>query len=232
MKKDVINPENLTYFYNKILDKTLETKGIECVLREKNTDGEWVLPNNFDKIPFVILTQQLVANLKLVDSDQLIVITKVTLEQLLSRFFKDNIKTFSEAISPFQLVIEISHNEIIKKQKINAVYRRIRLCHKYGIQCSLNNLGAKFYHARNIHKLLPLIDILKLDLKEFKNKDEWLDLTMTFWTKLANKYNKTLIVSGVETLEDEQLINQLKIDLRQGYYYSNTQKSLAASQIK
>ena len=71
--------------------------------------------------------------------------------------------------------------------------------------------------------MLPLIDVLKLDMRHFNDKEKWIDLTIKFWKKLANKYQLELVVSGVETDEDEKLVDLLDINLRQGYLYGPPQ---------
>ena len=224
MKKYILQENNFVYFYNKIYDHAHNIKGVECVLREQNDKQEWVLPQNIDHLPFFILKDNVKESVKVANPEHFKVVIKLTLEQFLSRKFKKNIKAVAESLQPFDLIIEISHNEIVKKKKsLRRVSRRIMKCKAYGINFSINNLGAEFYFARNIHRLLPLIDVLKLDMRHFNDKEKWIDLTIKFWKKLANKYQLELVVYGVETDEDEKLVDLLDINLRQGYLYGPPQ---------
>ncbi|MFK4899099.1 EAL domain-containing protein [Lactococcus petauri] len=227
MKKYILQENNFVYFYNKIYDHAHSIKGVECVLREQNDKQEWVLPQNIDDLPFFILKDNVKESIKVANPEHFKVVIKLTLEQFLSRKFKKNIKTIAESLQPFDLIIEISHNEIVKKKKsLRRVSRRITKGKAYGINFSINNLGAEFYFARNIHRLLPLIDVLKLDMRHFNDKEKWIDLTIKFWKKLANKYQLELVVSGVETDEDEKLVDLLDINLRQGYLYGPPQPAI------
>ena len=220
--------EQYVYFYNKIYDHAHQMQGVECVLREQNVNGEWSLPQNIEQLPFFILQNSLIEGLGSIETEGFKVIIKMSLQQFLSRDFKKNIASYAEEIHPYQLFIEISHDEIAKNKKsLKKISRRMKRCKEYGILFSINNLGADFHFAKNVHKLLPLVNMLKLDMRHFKDKQTWLDLTINFWIKLARKYQLALVVSGVETMEDEQLVNQLKIDLRQGYLYGAPQKQVA-----
>ncbi len=226
MKKKIFDENNYIYFYNKIYDQERKIKGAECVLREQNAEQEWILPPNIDSLPFFILKDQIKEGIVDVEAEHFKVLIKLTIQQFLSRKFKKTIQSIVEELKPFDIVIEISHNEIVKLKHLRRVSRRIKYCKTYGILFSINNLGAEFYFARNIHRLLPLIDILKLDMRHFNDKEKWLDLTIKFWLKLAKKYQLELVVSGVETKEDEKLVDLLKINLRQGYLYGPPQKSI------
>lgn len=52
-----------------------------------------------------------------------------------------------------------------------------------------------------------------------ESPDEWLDLNLQFWNKLAKENQIELILVGIENDEDEQLAEKLQIDSRQGYLF-------------
>jgi FOG: EAL domain len=222
-----IAEEKYAYFYNKIYDQEHQMQGVECVLREKNRQEEWHLPQNIDQLPFFILQNSLTDGLGVMNRSGFKVIIKLTLQQFLSREFKKKIALSVKELQPYQLVIEMSHDEIANNKKsLKKISRRMKRCKEYGILFSINNLGADFHFAKNVHKLLPLVNMLKLDMRYFKDKQRWLDLTINFWIKLAKKYQLELVISGVETMEDEQLVNQLQVNLRQGYLYGVPQQKI------
>lgn len=215
------------YFFNKIYDKAGTTIGFESLLREKNGEAKWVLPSNFDRISILTIKDTIEKSIVNLPLGNFKLIVKLTINQLLSYRLKRTIKEIISKIEPLTLIIEISYNEIKNdKRKIRAVKQRILKYQKYGVRFSINNVGSEFQHAKNIHKLLANIDFIKLDLKYFNKDKSWLDLTLKFWGKLTQKYQIGLMVSGVETAEDKELVNRLGIDLRQGYFYGKPQMKL------
>lgn len=227
MKRKILDIDKYVYFYNKIYDHNHNLKGVESVLREQNVNNDWVLPANIDTLPFFILVDRIKKDFNDVAVDNFKVIIKLTLEQFLSRKFKQQIAVITEQLCPFNLVVEISYNELIKKKNVRRVIRRMNQVKQYGVAFSINNLGADFSFAKKVHYLLPVIDILKLDIKHFNQKEKWLDLTIKFWRNLAIKYQLELIVSGIETKADEQLLDLLSIDLRQGFLYGKPEKIIS-----
>ncbi|MFT8841880.1 MAG: EAL domain-containing protein [Leuconostoc citreum] len=219
MKRSSLDIKKYVYFYNKIYNRKYELQGVESVLREQDANHEWVLPPHVDTLPFFILQDNIKQSLENVRDNHFKVIVKLTLEQFLSRDFKKKIAQIVENIKPLDLVIEISYHEIVKRKRVRSILRKMIAFKKQGVLFSINNLGADFSFAKRIHYLLPVIDILKLDIKYFNHKEKWLDLPIAFWGKLANKYQLALIVSGVETKADEHLLDVLAIDLRSGYLY-------------
>ena len=49
--------------------------------------------------------------------------------------------------------------------------------------------------------------------------DEWLDLNLQFWNKLAQEHQIELVLVGVENEDDQALADQLKIEVRQGFSF-------------
>lgn len=221
------NKKDYLYFFNRIYDESGATVGFESLLRVKNEEGEWVLPSNFNLISILTVRDVIEQSLINLPQGDYKLIIKLTLNQLLSYRLKKIIKELVSKIKPLTLVIEISYNEVRNdKRKIRAIKQRILKYQKYGVRFSINNVGSEFQHAKSIHKLLPYIDFIKLDLKYFNKEQNWLDLTLKFWGKLTQKYQIGLMVSGIETAEDEFLVNHLGIDLRQGYFYGKPQMTL------
>lgn len=219
--------DNYLYFFNKIYDQSGSVFGFESLLRIKDTSGEWVLPQDFDKISLEIIKEAVIKSKENLPQGNFKFILKLTSKQLLSYRLRKIIKEVSAQIAPMVLVIELSHNEIRKKpKKVRAIKRRILRYQKQGVYFSINNIGSEFSHAKIIHKLLPYIDFIKLDMKYFNKEKSWLDLTLKFWGKLTKKYQIELIVSEVETKADAELVDLLGINLRQGFLYGKPQMQI------
>jgi len=65
------------------------------------------------------------------------------------------------------------------------------------------------------------VDSLKCSMRSFRKEDpnEWLDLNLQFWNRLAQRNHIELILMGVENEQDQQLAEQLQIRTRQGYLF-------------
>mgnify|MGYP003366573327 FL=1 len=42
---------------------------------------------------------------------------------------------------------------------------------------------------------------------------------LKFWKKVADQYHLRLVVEGTETAEEDQLLDDLDLPFRQGYFY-------------
>jgi EAL domain-containing protein (putative c-di-GMP-specific phosphodiesterase class I) len=113
-------------------------------------------------------------------------------------------------IEPLNLAIELSIHEMNRLTNRRLFKRRIQIGRSYGVQFTINNVGSSLNDLKHIEWLLSEIDILKAFMSSFRKKDpnEWLDLNLQFWNKLAQ-----------ENEADEALAEQLRIDARQGYLF-------------
>lgn len=85
----------------------------------------------------------------------------------------------------------------------------------------IDNVGSTLDSLKNIQWLLPQVDSLKCSMRSFRKADAsvWLDLNLQFWNRLSQDNHIQLILMGVEDAADEQLAEQLKIPVRQGYRF-------------
>lgn len=215
------NGKDYLYFFNRIYNFKREIVAYECLLRKRNNEVGWELPENFDQVSFEDIKETIKNSVSNLPGDNCKLVLKLTSKQFLSRQLKHLIEQVVEVIKPRGLILEISHDEIKdNKRKARRIKRRIIGYQSHGIEFSINNIGSNFSYAKNIHRMLPYINYIKLDLKYFNNKEsDWIDLTLKYWTQLSKKYQINLIITGIETAEDEKLVNHLSIDLRQGYFY-------------
>ncbi|MBM7543771.1 EAL domain-containing protein (putative c-di-GMP-specific phosphodiesterase class I) [Weissella beninensis] len=219
-KVDIIDDENilLRYFVQPQFNNFGDLIGYECLIREKNDKNEWKLPIDFNHLSLkksIILLEDILDKLP---NNAVNISINLQYSQLISANFRYFIRWAIAKVSTRNLIIECSVDELVKNIKLE---RNIKLGKEYGMQLAINNLNSSYGSLAKIEWLLPEIDILKVSIKYFKkaNEDDWLDLNLGFWTKFAKQKNIRLILVGIETAEDKDLAEKLRINLRQGYFF-------------
>ncbi|MDE6357883.1 MAG: GGDEF domain-containing phosphodiesterase, partial [Eubacteriales bacterium] len=138
--------------------------------------------------------------------------------QLMLKDFVDNIKTIVEKynISYNSLCFEITETVLLDNRQF--VISNINMLKELGIKIALDDFGtgySSFSYLRN-YKL----DILKID-KSFLKTNQKLDLDIINQIKdLAHLLNMEVIIEGVETKEQFDIMCSINIDYLQGYYFS------------
>jgi EAL domain-containing protein (putative c-di-GMP-specific phosphodiesterase class I) len=130
---------------------------------------------------------------------------------------------FSNALSlwkldPQNIILEITENGILEQnEQTNAI---INALSDLGFKFALDDFGTGFSSLTRL-QTLP-IDIIKIDQSFVKNisasKADY-QIVQSIAT-LAKGLGKQALAEGVENDEALSLINQLKVDKCQGYYFS------------
>ncbi len=121
-------------------------------------------------------------------------------------------------ISPSKIKIEITETFLLKN--IKTCLKPLKKLQEKGFNIAIDDFGSK-YSSLLMLKDMPL-DILKVDMaflqKSDDQKKEKIILKNIF--EMAKMMKMQIIVEGVETQEQIDLLSPMQCDLFQGYYYS------------
>ncbi|WP_214464563.1 EAL domain-containing protein [Levilactobacillus brevis] len=211
----------LRYFIQKQVDFHGQTTGYECLLRQHNPDGSWSLPQQLASLPLQRVIFLLEDTFKVLPSKEITLSINLEYDQIVSPEFHYFVRWAISKITPMTLAVEFTVNRPVRRLNRALFLRRIREARAYGMRFDIDNVGSTLDSLKNIQWLLPQVDSLKCSMRSFRKDDAsvWLDLNLQFWNRLSQDNHIQLILMGVEDAADEQLAEQLKIPVRQGYRF-------------
>ena len=140
-------------------------------------------------------------------------------------FEPDYVQTLTDltqnyGIPPHFITLEIL--EGLALENVNALNEKIVQLQAAGFRISLDDFGSGFSSLNTLGSLK--IDELKLDraflLDMASQEQERVRLIMKEVVQIARALSISTVAEGVETAEDEQLIQEINCDFGQGYLYS------------
>ena len=211
----------LRYFIQKQVDFRGQTTGYECLLRQHNADGSWSLPQKLDSLPLQRVIFLLEDTFKALPREDITLSINLEYEQILSPDFHYFVRWAISKITPMNLAVEYTANGQEGRLNRRLFLKRIRDGRAYGMRFDVDNVGSSLENLKNVKWLLPQVDSLKCSMRSFRKEDPsvWLDLNLQYWNRLSQENHIQLILMGVEDEADEQLAEQLKIRVRQGYRF-------------
>ncbi|MEO0826451.1 MAG: EAL domain-containing protein [Cyanobacteria bacterium J06642_9] len=132
----------------------------------------------------------------------------------------DEIITLSQQgrLNPAHLAIEITEREIIEAEDL--VRDRIGQLHQLGVQVAIDDFGTGY---SSFHSIVALpIDILKLDRSLISSiaDDDRMQAAVSAILQMTTQLNIHSVGEGVEFEEDAKILQQLGLDLAQGFLYA------------
>jgi len=226
----------LRYFIQKQVDFRGQTTGYECLLRQHNDDGSWSLPQKLDSLPLQRVIFLLEDTFKALPREDITLSINLEYDQILSPDFHYFVRWAISKITPMNLAVEYTANGQEGRLNRRLFLKRIRNGRAYGMRFDVDNVGSSLENLKNVKWLLPQVDSLKCSMRSFRKEDPsvWLDLNLQYWNRLSQENHIQLILMGVEDEADEQLAEQLKIRVRQGYRFgrpANPQESMDEQKI-
>lgn len=211
----------LRYFIQKQVDFRGQTTGYECLLRQHNQDGSWSLPQQLDSLPLQRVIFLLEDTFKALPQEPITLSINLAYDQILSADFHYFVRWALSKITPMNLAVEYTASGQEGRFNRHLFLKRIREARAYGMRFDIDNVGSSLDNLKNIEWMLPQVDSLKCSMRDFRKEDPsvWLDLNLQYWNRLSQKNHIQLILMGVEDEADEQLAEQLKIRIRQGYRF-------------
>jgi len=231
--REALLHEELFLHYQPQLDAAGSKKiSVEALIRWKHPELGMVSPADF--IPLAESTGQIIAigdwvldaSLQMIKraTEQGILIQHVAVNvsaiQLREADFVDKVqkKLTHYEIDPSLLEIEITESIIIDHQE--ETIRKLNELKKLGIQIALDDFGTG-YSSLNYLRLMP-IDRVKVD-RSFIQKieeDSIVQAILATIVSLGHSLGFQIVAEGVEEASQLQILQDMKVDTIQGYYYS------------
>ena len=120
-------------------------------------------------------------------------------------------------LKPHNIIIELTETSLM--QNMAACRTNIELLHEHNIKTALDDFGSG-YSSFNYLKELP-VDEIKID-KTFVDdmlSNKFDNTFISAMTMLAHSIGKGVVVEGVETKEQYEMIRDMDADIIQGYYF-------------
>ncbi|KRO16603.1 EAL domain-containing protein [Lacticaseibacillus saniviri] len=194
--------------------------GYELLLKQYN--GEfWRVPASFNDLPASVIADTLVETAKKLSLKIGSVSVNVNREQILDAKLMASLIIAQGILRPVRLVVELIEEPVDKPVSMAQLVEVATQLTDLGIEFSLDDVGTGENTWPNIEPLIPFASELKYALQ---NRHEHLtsesaEEHVKFWQDIAAKHSQRFILEGVEDDDDDFWANQMKIDLRQGYYY-------------
>ena len=153
----------------------------------------------------------------------------VAANQFADKSFADSVTQTLDryGLDPALLEIEITESLLLQDiEQVSAVLDRLR---NHGVKIALDDFGTGYSSLSQLHTL-PL-DVLKIDRSfvsrlDFELKPS-LPVTSTI-VRMAKEYQLEIVAEGAETEAQVRILEELNVDLVQGYFFS---KPVPADQV-
>jgi EAL domain-containing protein (putative c-di-GMP-specific phosphodiesterase class I) len=212
----------LRYFVQPTVDANQQTTGYECLLRQRQPDGSWRLPEQLDTLPLQRVISLLEVTFRSLPKAHYQLSINLAYEQIISPEFDYFVRWAIANIAPMTLAVELSLDPNIRYLHRQTFIRHIKNAKIYGMKLEVDNIGADSADMHSINWMVGVIDTLKCSMKAFRKTDpnQWLDLNLGSWREFADSQHMQLVLTGIENEQDEALAEQLNIGLRQGYKFA------------
>lgn len=195
--------------------------GYETLIREQCEDGHWQLPADFEAIPFetqLLLLRDVVATL---GKKVHFISVNLNRAQFTDSAVINALISFQQQVHPVRIVAELTEEVLITPQSSQEILASAELLSLSGVQLSLDDVGTGENQLSRIQPLLPYTTEIKFAIQNFRHdgNDALIPSKLYEWNAIAKSYGLRLIVEGIETPQDEEILDRLNIVLRQGYFY-------------
>lgn len=144
--------------------------------------------------------------------------------QLLQNDMLDTLKDILDrtGINPQNLTIEVT--EGLAVNDMNYMRKILQNVKELGIRVALDDFGTGYSSLKHIHEF-P-IDIIKVDrcFVEDVGKDEFSEVFIKMVSELAKAIDVNVCVEGVEVEEQFAIMEKLKVNMVQGFYFDKPMK--------
>ncbi|MCH5462016.1 EAL domain-containing protein [Lactobacillus sp. LC28-10] len=211
------------YFIQPQLNKfTNSLIGYEMLIR-KYDDEHWRLPQNFAAIPVDEQIDLLKKTAHRIGLKVGSISFNLNRRRFIDPHMEEALIGVQSEIFPVKLIIEVTEEESDLQEQVPD--EKIALSAKRyagkGVQISLDDVGSGCNTYEHIKPLLAYANEIKFAMQNFRNenKESKIVSQLKFWKMIADKYQIRLVVEGTETEEEDQLLDDLDLPYRQGYFY-------------
>lgn len=232
MEKALKNGEIIPFYQPKVDVDTGELVGAEALARWITPEGEMISPADF--IPLCEKTG-LITELDMSIFDQTLSFLRKNLQQgnrcvpisvnfsrlhlINDGFIHQIVDKLSKHQVPENLIqIELTESVVIGNHEM--IMNLVNHLHDHKLQICIDDFGSG-YSSLNMLKDIP-IDILKIDqgFLEGSNENERKSVILSMIVQMANKLHTAIVMEGVETEENVQMMKELGCQVAQGFYYA------------
>ena len=232
MASALVNGEFKAWLQPKISLKTGKIIGAEALVRWIKSDGTMIYPDQFipvfekngfiKKVDFAVLDAVLVYLEEAMKNKEEVVPISVNfsrrhnetedfVEQILHKLEGRNIPTN---------MLEAELTESIFMMDLSVLMDNIQKLKESGIAVSIDDFGSG-YSSLNVLANVE-VDIIKLDRKflDYTNNDSKTTAFVKYLVRMMKRLGYKVLVEGVETKEQLDLLKNAECDMVQGYYYA------------
>ncbi|WP_461244432.1 EAL domain-containing protein [Secundilactobacillus muriivasis] len=209
------------YFVQAQLDHfTGSLYGYEFIIREYDA-GNWVAPLDYSKI--IVGIQAIL--LKLTAQKLALKVNFVSFnlspEQILNPAMATTLFNLQPELLPVKFVVELDTTTLTDDVDMAQLTAQLKTYTEHGIELSLDGVSLNQTNIANVATLLPLAQEVKFHMADFRDlqTDPELETRFQAWQTEVQDYNLRYVATGVQTAEDEALLDDHEIALRQGDYY-------------
>ena len=141
--------------------------------------------------------------------------------QLRSEDFIEHFKSTTSAfgIEPHELEVEITENSLIQER--NFPLLKLEELRSIGHKVLLDDFGTGFSSLSYVSKLpFDTIKVAQEFMRHHSNEQRQIEVILRAIVALATGLQKSLMVEGIETLDQLKMVKALGFDEYQGYYFS------------
>lgn len=231
--KEALKQHEILPFYQPKVDvNTNMVVGAEALARWIKKDGTRIFPDEFipvcEQSGLIIELDMLIFEdvLKFQRNRILQGLHCVTISVNFSRnhlFDKDFIPKLSKLMKEYQIpmnLVEIEITESAFFNNMNIMNEFVEALHKQGFMVSMDDFGSG-YSSLNMLKDIQ-IDVLKID-REFligTENSEKQKIIFAAISRMAKELNIKVVVEGVETLDNVEMMKAYGCTIAQGYFYA------------
>lgn len=232
VEQAVSEGEIIPFFQPKVDIHTEVLAGAEALARWVTREGKVIPPGEFipacehtgviDKIDWAIFDATLAFIKENLDRGIQCVPISVNFSRthLFDIAFVETLKQKMEQKEVPPELIEVELTETIIFDNSENINKFIKELHQIGVKVSMDDFGSGY---SSLHMLKDVdIDVLKIDrgfLKETTNSKKQQAIFEAI-AQMANKLDIEVVVEGVETTGNIELMKQVKYNVAQGYFYS------------
>lgn len=211
------------YFIQPQLNKfTNSLIGYEMLIR-KYDDEHWRLPQNFAAIPVDEQIDLLKKTAHRIGLKVGTVSFNLNRRQFVDPHMEEALIGVQGEIFPVKLIIEVTEEESDQQEQVldEKIVASAKRYAESGVQISLDDVGSGCNTYDHIKPLLPYANEIKFAMQNFRNENKESKIVgeLKFWKMIADKFHIRLVVEGTETEEEDQLLDDLDLPYRQGYFY-------------
>ncbi|GED79758.1 C-di-GMP-specific phosphodiesterase [Amylolactobacillus amylotrophicus DSM 20534] len=186
-----------------------------------NTADGWRPLADFSKIPAKTIASILIGSMQKLALKVGYVSVNLNRQQLLTSEINEALIYVQNLLRPLKLVVELTEEDNPVEINFEDLQQALVNYQLRGIELSLDDVGTGLNQLDNVDRFMPYLSELKFALQNFEESvfDQEIQDKIVFLRDLAQKNNLRFILEGIESEEEDQLLNKMNITLRQGYYY-------------